>query len=82
MGRIDMTGAGPKRPEMILANPPLEVDASAPADQVVRREAEIDAPVPAAEESPTINSGAIAERVYQLMRDELAIERKRRGWER
>lgn len=78
-----MSGAARKRPEMILANSPAEeTDGSAPADQEIRRAEETDVSEPTAPEPRSFTPAEVAERVYQLMRDELAIERERRGWER
>ncbi len=72
------------RPPMILAQPhvseePIEPTATAaPAEPVIQRQHDLSAEM-ADTDSPSVDVFRVAERVYQLMREDLSIERTRRG---
>ncbi len=68
-----------KRPQMILARQ-FEPEAETPPETPPVSEAAAVPEEPEETSAPPIDVGRVAERVYQLMREDLAIERLRRGW--
>ncbi|MGB8647436.1 MAG: hypothetical protein WCF84_19530 [Anaerolineae bacterium] len=72
-----------RRPAMVLRQQP-DHDATIPAVPAIQRVETDMAPAPEHLPAPVstgVDPFVIAERVYQLLRDEIEIERIRRGWE-